>query len=130
MSEAAAVKFDEWCLLEIMGHQKFAGRVSEQVIAGQAFVRIDIPQRKDGVGVAIPGFTKLFGPSSVYSITPMAEDLARAMAQQLDVEPISKYDLPEWMREKMNSAKQMCLLPELRDELDDEDDDDGSLGAF
>ncbi len=89
-------QFDQWCLLEIMGHQRYAGRVTEQTIGGTSFLRIHIP--------ATPGkvaFTKFFSASSVYAITPIAEDLARGIAQKLDQEPISVYDLPEALREKL-----------------------------
>lgn len=41
MSEAE--KFDSWAILELMGHRKLAGRVSEATLAGGAFVRIDVP---------------------------------------------------------------------------------------
>jgi hypothetical protein len=118
-----AKPFDEWCVLEIMGHQKFAGRVSEAVIAGQAFIRIDVPERKSGLGLAIPGFTKLFGPSSVYSITPVAEDIARAMAAQLETSAINVYDLPDYIREKLRGSTQRRLPG--YDHFEDSELDDG-----
>ena len=121
--EATSKPFDEWCLLEIMGHQKYAGRVSETVIAGQAFIRIDIPERKNGLGVMVPGFTKMFGPGSVYSITPVAEDIARGMASQLETTAINIYDLPDEWREKLKAPRQLGL-PMQVDLDDDEVDDD------
>lgn len=123
--EPSAKPFDEWCLLEIMGHQKFAGRVTEAVIAGQAFVRIDVPERKSGLGLVVPGFTKLFGPSSIYSITPVAEDIARAMASQLEASAIHVYDLPDHIREKLRGSTQRNL-PGYDHDPDDDDDDDGA----
>ena len=33
--------FDSWAIVEIFGHQTFAGRVTEQAIGGASFVRVD-----------------------------------------------------------------------------------------
>ena len=89
-------KFDQWAILEIMGHHRFAGRVSEQTVGGAAFVRIDVPE----IG-SRPAFTKLFGASSIYCISPVSEDVARMVAEQLGVQPISIYDLPDAVRERL-----------------------------
>lgn len=95
--ETDLLKFDQWCLLEIMGHQRFAGRVTEQTLGGASFLRIDIPALADGQ----PAFTKLFSASSVYAITPMAEDLVRGVAAELRNVPVSVYDLPAEMRARL-----------------------------
>lgn len=110
------LQFDQWCLLEIMGHQRYAGRVTEQTIGGTSFLRIHIP--------ATPGkvaFTKFFSASSVYSITPITEDIARSIAEKLDQEPISLYDLTEAMREKLRTLTAPRLVD--RDHFDDDDED-------
>jgi len=88
--------FDQWAILEIMGHNRFAGRLTEETIAGKGFLRIDIPS----VG-GREGFTKFFGPDSVYAITPCTEDVAAAVAAELRNEPIGVYDLPEDWRRKL-----------------------------
>jgi len=49
-------KFEQWCILEIMGHNQYAGLVSEIAIGGASFVRIEIPEC-DGQ----PAFTKILG---------------------------------------------------------------------
>lgn len=72
-----ADSFDAWAIVEIMGHQTFAGRVTEQTIGGASFVRVDVPA-SDGK----PAFTKIFGAGSIYCITPVTEEIAkRAVAQ-------------------------------------------------
>lgn len=78
--------FDSFCIVELFGHQKLAGRVSEQVIAGQAFVRVDVPET-----TRQPAFTRLFGTGAIYSMTPISEDLARQAAERIWVEPLSVY---------------------------------------
>lgn len=91
-------KFEQWCILEIMGHQRFAGLVSEQTLGGASFVRIDVPECEGQ-----PAFTKLFGAGSIYCISPIAEDIARAMAKELRKKPVDVYDLPEELRAKLRT---------------------------
>ncbi len=38
-----ADKFEQFAIVELFGHQIIAGLVSEQVIGGQGFVRVDVP---------------------------------------------------------------------------------------
>lgn len=115
-------KFEQWAILEIMGHNRFAGRVSEETIAGAAFLRIDIPAIGDRAE-----FTKLFSPSSVYAITPVSETIARGVAEELAHVPIGVYDLPEWMRDRLKT-KQLPLTLGVNEVSDDsgtsEDEDE------
>jgi hypothetical protein len=93
-----ADKFEQWCILEIMGHQTYAGMVTEQAIGGASFVRIDVPEC-DG----IPAFSKCFGAASIYCITPVTEEIARLRAKSLRQAPLSVYDLPREIRERMQT---------------------------
>lgn len=88
-----AEAFDSWGVVEVMGHQTYAGRVTEQTVGGQAFVRVDVP----AVGET-PAFTKLFGSGSIYCITPTSEDVARRMAAQVIKTPVYLYDVPSTRR--------------------------------
>jgi len=38
--------FDVWAILEIMGHTRIAGRVTEQALGGSALIRVDVPALK------------------------------------------------------------------------------------
>lgn len=105
-------RFEQWAILEILGHQRFAGLVTEQTVGGSSFVRIDVP-----VSDGRPAFTKLFGAGSIYCITPVAEDIARAMARELRKEPMSIYDFPEEIRDRLRSA------PAITGTCGDQDDD-------
>ncbi len=79
--------FEHWCVVELFGHQQLAGKVTEQVIAGTGFLRVEVP-RADGSFI-----TRLQNPKSVYGIRPCSEDVARAAAARLvDVEPIRPVD--------------------------------------
>lgn len=93
-----AEAFESWAIVEIMGHQTYAGKVSEQVIGGSSFVRVDIPDTKEQ-----PAFTKLFGSGSIYCITPTTEVVAKALAERHSRPPVSLYDLPHEWQEKISS---------------------------
>lgn len=80
--------FNQWAVVELFGHQRIAGMVSEQQIAGSGFVRVDVPQTN-----GVPGFTKLFYPSAIYGITPCGESEARAAAAYIHDRPIQPYML-------------------------------------
>ena len=43
-----------WAIVEIMGHKRYAGHVSEQVVGGASFVRVDVPEHGE-----CQAFTKL-----------------------------------------------------------------------
>ncbi len=90
MSKAAktedAEKFDQWAIVEVFGHQRFAGRVTEQAIGGASFVRVDVP----GINGS-PAFTKLFGAGAIYSITPVTKHLALKAVKACESEPLAVY---------------------------------------
>ncbi len=78
--------FDCWAIVEVMGHNRYAGRVTEQAIGGCAFVRVDVPAIDD----RLP-FTKLLGQGSIFAITPCSEEIARVAATQCYGRPIEIY---------------------------------------
>lgn len=88
MSEEQRETFQGWAILELMGHRRLAGFVSEQQVAGAAFVRIDVPA-VDGADA-----TQFYSPSSVYCITPCGEQLARDVAHSAQPRPVNEWDLP------------------------------------
>lgn len=114
-----------WALVELFGHTKLAGFLSEQTIGGQSFVRVDVPDTSKQ-----KGFTRLLGNGAIYAINPVAEDIARGLAESLQVKPVSPWDLPEDYRDaisnhqKMLTAKRIGDQPEEPDFGSDGDDDD------
>lgn len=77
-----------WAIVELMGHVKVAGYLTEEERFGVKMGRIDIPSADGTV-------TQYFGGSSVYRITPVTEEVARAYAEARQARPISRWDLPE-----------------------------------
>lgn len=85
-----AEPFREWCILELMGHRRLAGLVTEQQLGGASFIRLDVPG-DNGSWKA----TQLYSPSSVYAITITTEELARKYALGNQPAPLTKWDLPQ-----------------------------------
>jgi hypothetical protein len=88
-----ADQFSEWAILDLFGHQKIAGRVSEQQIGGSSFVRVDVPEVEGQ-----PAYTKLFGPGSIYSITITDEVTARAAAAYWRPVPMEQWTVREMLK--------------------------------
>ena len=91
-----------WAVIELFGHQRIAGRVSEHNLGG-TFVRVDVPA-VDGR----PAFTKLFGQNAIYGITFVDRDVALAAAERLAIRPVTPYDVgaltTEAMRDRLTHA--------------------------
>jgi hypothetical protein len=92
---ATVEKFEEWAVVEIMGHKRFAGKVTEQAMGGASFVRIDVPEITLETGDVLPAFTKLFGAASIYCISPCTEVTARLFAASIRAEGFSRYEVPK-----------------------------------
>lgn len=89
MTQATTPTFCTWALVEIFGHERIAGEVSEQVIAGEGFIRVDVPAL-----AGTPAFTRLYGGKAIYSITPVSEAVARLAAGTMRARPVTIYLAP------------------------------------
>lgn len=98
-----------WCVVELMGHRRLAGWVSEQEIGSTVMLRLDVPGNGDQAPV-----TQLYSTAAVYCITPTTEEIARGVATGSRPVPVSRFELPP--------------LPSAEPEKADEDDD--SAWAF
>lgn len=99
--EKEQVSFETWALVELFGHTQLSGKVTEQVIAGQSFLRIDVPKTSK-----CPPFTKYHLPTAVYGITPVEEDYACRMAERIAAQPINDYKHNEVISEILNEKLQ------------------------
>lgn len=78
---------EEWAIVEIMGHNRTAGRCQEVTRFGAVMLRVDRPH-DDGTFT-----TEFYGGSSIYAYRPCAEALARHAAGQLyENRPIAPLD--------------------------------------
>jgi hypothetical protein len=63
---------ETWAYVEIMGHNKVAGRVSERKVGVAVMLQIDVPNPEDGFSHSV-----LYSPASIFSIQPTTEDWCR-----------------------------------------------------
>lgn len=100
--EVENVKFETWAVVELFGHNQLAGKVTEQVISGQSFIRIDVPNTS-----GCPPFTKYHLPTAIYGMTPVDEDYATRYAERIAAKPINDYKhnevIAEIIKEKLDS---------------------------
>lgn len=82
--------FNEWALVELFGHQKIVGKVSEASLAGGAFLRVDVPEFNGE-----SAFTRFYGPGAIYSINPVSEEIARGLMTSYRNKPVSRFELPQ-----------------------------------
>src|SRR5260221_1398780 len=91
-------KFETWGLLELFGHQRIAGRLSEETIGGCHYIRIDVPENikspETAFDNATPAYARYFTQGAIYSMTPTSEQVARKMEASLRTVPVQAYDLP------------------------------------
>lgn len=78
-----------WAIVELMGHVRLAGRLSEEEKFGAKMGRLDIPTN-DGQFVS-----QFFGGGSVYRITFVTEEVARHVAKTTQSTPVSPWDFPK-----------------------------------
>lgn len=97
-----------WAIVELFGHQRIAGLMTEQVIAGQGFVRIDVPA-VDGENGVIAAHTKLFGAGAIYAINPVDETLATIAAKEIMHAPVSSYGIQDVLK-NMPDDQRLRLL--------------------
>jgi hypothetical protein len=91
MPETEQTGFNEWAILELMGHRRLGGFVREVQVAGAGFLRIDVPGDVDGETHS----TQFYPPSSVYCLTPVSEAAARIVARSSRPEPVQRWELPQ-----------------------------------
>lgn len=82
--------FEEWAILELMGHRRMAGKITEATVFGGSLLRIDIPSGEDGKYT-----TQFYSPQSIYCITPTTEAIARKVAKDSQPEPVSRWEFPQ-----------------------------------
>ena len=57
-------------VVELFGHQRIAGKVTEQAFGSFTFIRIDVPETP-----LQPSFTRLVNPTAIYAINPVTEEV-------------------------------------------------------
>ena len=123
-------QFASWAILELMGHRRLAGYVTEAEVAGGKFIRIDVPG-KDGHGPRSTVATQFYAASSVYCLTPTTEEIARKVAESAQVMPAVEWDLRRALAAA--PAERVPAGPvddDFDDDFDEDDDDPDDIGDY
>lgn len=108
-------KFEAFALIELFGHTRISGKVTEQTIGGASFIRVDVPETPSQ-----PAFSRLFNPSAIYAINPITEETMLEMAKNLDKAPLQSWDV----RETVAKAKAALAMPSENQSYEDDQYDD------
>lgn len=93
-------KFEQWAILELFGHSRIVGKVSEQVLGGCTFVRVDVPESEGH-----QPYTKLFGQGAIYAMSFVDEETALGAVKMMRTRPVDVW-----------SARRMLALDSSDDE--------------
>ncbi len=99
-------QFKTWALVELFGHTRIAGLVSEQNIAGGAMLRIDVPATEVN-----PAFTRLVNVSAIYAINPITIETALMLAEQITSKPIEAWDIQHYVKQAQLKLKENVEIP-------------------
>jgi hypothetical protein len=106
--------------VELFGHARIAGAISEQAFGGAALVRVDVPevrytdesyidgQSAPGEGV-IPAHTRSFGAASIYSINWCDEAAALLAAHSIRHQPLRPYSMRNVLASMPDAERQRLL---------------------
>jgi hypothetical protein len=121
--DTPAAGFEAWGILDIYGHQRYAGFISTQTFGTAVMFRIDVPPLPERERVtkhyeyadveadgatrrvmvpagsrvkepAVQGYTKLFGVGAIFGITPCTEDAAVAAVADMQPRRLQLVALP------------------------------------
>lgn len=86
-----AEKFEHWGIVELMGHQRCAGRLTEEMIGGANMLRVDVPNGESFR-------TAYYGSSAIYALHVTDEKVARAAASGMGSRPPYAYEVDSALR--------------------------------
>jgi hypothetical protein len=133
-----------YAIVELFGHQRVAGRVSQQTFGGSSFVRVDVPEIEveehvyrgfgadddgDAAGVkkrVVQAHTRSFGGGAIYAINWCDEATAAIAARAIKHEPLSPYSVKSAIDALPDDQRQRLLAstPSRQRSLVDDDDGD------
>jgi hypothetical protein len=135
MDDQKQASFEGWAVLEIFGHQRYAGYVTTEAFGQAVLFRVDVPplaERErvtkhyeysaEGNGMppgstgreeAIQGYTKFFGPGAIYAMTPCTQDAAEKAVAAMQTRKVTLVKLGE----------ERAIAPPIDVDPDDDDDD-------
>lgn len=94
----------QWAIIELMGHQKTAGRYSEH----GPMHRVDVPDATEG-GFR---FTRLYSPQAIYSITFVDEQAARIAVRTLETPAVTVFEVDREIKRLSASVEEKVVIEE------------------
>ncbi|MBF9252469.1 hypothetical protein I2I11_04115 [Pontibacter sp. 172403-2] len=106
-------KFENWAIVEIMGHIKCAGLAQTVTFGNTVMLRVDIPETSKQ-----PAHTKMYGMSSIFSISPVTEDVARSHAEAWNIQPIIAYEVQNAYQKRFDEAVEKAVERKMNPQLE------------
>lgn len=107
--------FECWAVLELFGHVRLAGRVTEASIGGCSFLRVDVHKQDGEID-----FTRYFGNGAIYSMTPVTREVALRVGNGSAQAPVKPWEMP---RPGLPAASDSEAEARPEDFVDDDYDD-------
>lgn len=79
-----------WAIVEIMGHRRLAGMVTEVEVCGAKMLRVDVPDTSPEAAPGAVYLTQMYAPSAIFCLTPTTEAKAREEAAGLQPRPVRR----------------------------------------
>lgn len=80
-----------WAIVELLGHRRLGGWVTEVELFGAKQLRLDVPSAAEPSKVYA---TQVYSPKALYSFTPCSEGEARTVASYSQPAPMLEPQLP------------------------------------
>lgn len=109
-------KFEGFAIIELFGHSRIAGRVTEQSIGGTNMLRVDVPEYNE-----MPAFTRFIGGAAVYAINPCSEEAVMLSLSSIMPIPVYAWDVKE-MANKIADQKIKAIGTHDKENGDDGND--------
>lgn len=112
-----------WAIVELMGRSAIAGLVTEEVLAGRTFLRVDVPEvcwtevevvdgKRHIMPRSIAAHTQYVSPDAIYKLVPVDQAAATAVAERVRTRPVAAWDLRELLQQMPVHQRRALLLPD------------------
>ena len=120
--------FSGWAVVEIFGHQRYAGHVSTQAFGTAVMFRVDVPALESRERVtsrpgyagdqyvpagtliqegAVQGYTKLFGVGAIYAITPCTQEAALKAVEESIAASVVRFPTDPLVDERLTAGEKL-----------------------
>lgn len=110
----------QFAIVELFGHGRIAGQISEQSFGGADLVRVDVPEvtyteheyvdgERRPTRYTIPAHTRSFGAKAIYSVNWCDEAAAIAAAHSIRDRPVTAYALRSALEQLSHGERRELL---------------------